>query len=349
MKTAYFLSGIALLFLFISCKPDFDLNAPYQDVPVVYGILNYKDSIHYVKIYKGFQSHGGVSLDAQNPDSIYYYDQITAVLQEYKDNQRTARQPIPLYTTNVFPRDSGFFYYDKDKMIYYTTEPLSKDYVYKIVITHLSGKITEGKTPMVGAFNIVELPQELDMTTKYGKNQFLKFSQATNAADYEIHVNFLYFEVNKKTNKVVYEGKIVKNITPHLGETFKINGNYIEKTFPKTYYSDIAGKLSSNPNVTRYIGTPKKPGICIEIEAWAADTSLCKFLKSNEPTSSFQQVNIIYSNLKTSEGLAFGFFSSRFKAPVITASVGRASEDSLITGSKTRHLGFRYYTEYVPE
>jgi hypothetical protein len=51
---------------------------------VVYGILNYQDSVHYVKIYKGFQTNknSGVYIDAQNPDSIYYKpDELEVMLQ----------------------------------------------------------------------------------------------------------------------------------------------------------------------------------------------------------------------------------------------------------------------------
>ena len=357
MKPNYFLLCLSLFYLFTACKPDFDLNAPYKEVTVVYGILNHQDSIHYIKIYKGYQSHkqGGVFIDAQNPDSIYYYNQINVVLQEFDKDIRTSRKDIPLEITHEFPRDSGIFYYDKERIIYYTKESLSKDYSYKIVITHLlTGKITEGVTQILGngvnpnyGFEIYS-PSNFFSMLGTGES-VVTFYPARDAKDYEIHVNFIYFEVDRKTNQVVNIGKIVRNICPNVGEIWKPNDfGYLSKSFTRVFYDDIAFFLKPNPNVIRYIGTPGSNGTCIEIECWAAGESMTNYLISNQPTSSFVQVGTIYTNLTTSKGLAFGFLSSRVKSPSKRFATNQASEDSLVKGHKTGHLGFRPWVEYKP-
>jgi len=370
MKPTYLLFGICLVYLFTSCKPDFDLNAPYKDVTVVYGVLNHQDSIHYVKIYKGFQSHkeGAVFIDAQKPDSIYYYDRISVVLQEFvirdkppgaatsNDTIRTARADIPLYITHDFPRDSGFFYYDKERIIYYTKEPLSKDYAYKILIKHKqTGKVTEGITRMLGngentyiGFEIYSLSSTFPMLGRGEAS--IAFFPAKYAKDYEFHVNFIYFEVDKKTNQVVRIGKVVKNICPRVGTiwTNEKDRDYCVKKFARTFYDDIATQLKPDPKVVRYIGTPGSNGSCIEVEGWAAGESMTQYLLSNQPTSSFIQVGSVYTNLTASEGLAFGFLSSRIKCPSRRFATNKESEDSLVSGSKTRNLGFRPWSEYKP-
>lgn len=43
----------AFLF-FASCETDFDINADWKDITVVYGALNQNDSIHYIRIQKLF-------------------------------------------------------------------------------------------------------------------------------------------------------------------------------------------------------------------------------------------------------------------------------------------------------
>jgi hypothetical protein len=123
---------------------------------------------------------------------------------------------------------------------------------------------------------------------------------------------------------------------------------YFTKGFPLTFYDDIAKNVKPNPNVTRYMGTPDSNGSCIEIEAWAADTCMVKFILSNKPTSSFVQINTLYTNMETDDDSAFGFFSSRSKSRVLTLTARSPSEDSLVYGSKTRHLGFRPRQEYNP-
>lgn len=335
---------------FNACKPDFNLNAPYKDVPIVYGILNYQDSIHYVKIYKGFQpTQGSAYIDAQNPDSIYYYNDIYVVLQEFKDSlSTTPLRDIPLEITHDFPRDSGFFYYGKEKIIYVAKATLNKKMIYNIKITNkVNGKIIEGRTSLVGDFKIISsIPFEL---TK--KNVSFTFTHALNAKDYELFFNFIYFEVDAKTQEVVKIGKIVKNLCPKIGNTGikeSYNGE-LYKEFPSTLYDDIAEQLKPNSNVIRYVGMPTSGGSCIEVQGWAAGESMIDFLRSNQPTSSFVQINNTYTNLTSSEGTVFGFISSRNQSiGSHLFEISPRSEDSLYFGSKTHHLGFRPWIEYKP-
>jgi len=346
MKYTYFLFAACLLCLFTACEPHFNLNAPRKDVTVVYGILNHQDSIHYVKIYRGFQPHGqnSVWLDAQNPDSIYYNPaHINVVLLEYLDEKRTHRPNIKLEPTHDFPRDTGIFYYGDEKNIYYTKEPIHKGMVYKIVITNLlTGIVTDGQTSIVEDFEIKN--NMIDMTV--AKTAAVAFTKAGYASGYEIHVSFIYFEVDKKTHQVVGSGKITKNITPTLGENFQSDGvGDLRKVFPMTFLDDINAQVKVNPDVIRFVGTPTISS-AFEIEGWAAGESMVKFLLSNQPVGSFTQVNILYTNMKASEdGVAFGFLSSKVKAPTQYFNINDASENKLVR--EYSHLGFRPYVEWI--
>ena len=355
MKHTYLILGICIGCLFTACKPDFDLNATYQDVTVVYGILNYQDSIHYVKIYKGFQSHvqGGVYIDAQNPDSIYYYDKIDVVLQEYNNGKPTQRPNIPLYITHDFPRDVGIFYYDKEKILYYTKEEIKKGYSYKIKITNrITGKVTEGMAPVISDFHIIA-PYQINMASPIIR---LRFEKAPAASDscYEFLTRLHYFEVNR-TNKEVTRGSIEKIIT-NVGEYYEEDKEgYFNKTFSATFYEDLATKLKPNSGVIRYLGFPEggpdDTQAPIHIDGWAAGTSMKNYMLSNKPSSSFVQVNTYYTNMEVTagEGLAYGFFSSIVQSPRQECILKNPiSEDSLVLGSITRHLGFRYRHEYRP-
>jgi hypothetical protein len=39
---------------FTSCETDFELNAEWKDITIVYGILNQNDTAHYIRIQKAF-------------------------------------------------------------------------------------------------------------------------------------------------------------------------------------------------------------------------------------------------------------------------------------------------------
>ena len=191
------------------------------------------------------------------------------------------------------------------------------------------------------------------MTASEGRVEF-SAAPNTTAFSYEIHVNFIYFEVDKKTNQVVKIGKVGKNITPRVGEKMDVDGSgSFFKKFPFTFYEDIAAQLERNDNVVRYIGRPGGTGSCIEVEGWAAGESLLNFLLSNQPTQSFVQINTIYTNVNVTVpvpggNLAFGFLSSRVKSPATMLRISTKSEQELIGGPVTGHLGFKPWTEYKP-
>jgi len=68
----FFTLVLALLFN-NSCSNDFDLNAPWQDIPVVYGLLSKLDTAHYIRVEKAFIDPTTSALElAQRPDSLYY-------------------------------------------------------------------------------------------------------------------------------------------------------------------------------------------------------------------------------------------------------------------------------------
>ena len=352
MKYTYIIFCVCLAYLFTACEPKFDLNAPYKDVTVVYGILNHQDSIHYIKIYKGFQSdkESGVYIDARNPDSIYYKpNELDVRLEEWRDNKRTSRPDIPLMITRNFPRDPGLFYFEDERILYFTKEPILKGMEYKIVIKNkITGKIVKGFTPIVEDFSLIRPAQDYLMV---GGKSFIRFQRAKYAVDYEVHVNFIYFEVDKNTKEVLKTDTIFKNASLRIGEFMGSVNDFFDKEIINTFYDDIAKSVKPNDNVVRYIGLPVdgNNGKCIEVEIWAAGESLMHYLLSNQPTASFVQVNTVYSNLEVeaSNELAFGFLSSRVKTSRIFAT-NAASQDSLVRGSKTGHLGFRPRMEYKP-
>jgi hypothetical protein len=241
------------------------------------------------------------------------------------------------------------FYYKNERILYFTDAPITKGMEYKIVIKNkTTGKTVEGITPIVEDFDPAHNLQSMVMT---GNKAFIRFTRAKHAVDYEIHVNFIYFEVDKKTNEVVKQDTIFKNTTSRIGEFLGNNDEVLGKQIITTFFEDIVKHIKPHNNVVRYIGSPKagNNGSCIQVEIWAAGNSMIQYLISNQATSSFVHVNTLYTNLgaQPSDGMVFGFLSSRVRAARVL-STNPASQDSLIRGSKTGHLGFRPWTEYKP-
>lgn len=70
----FILSSIVLgVFLWQSCSNDLDLTAPWQDIPVVYGIIDITEDTHYIRVQKAFLDPETSAVElAQVSDSIYY-------------------------------------------------------------------------------------------------------------------------------------------------------------------------------------------------------------------------------------------------------------------------------------
>ena len=76
-KLLYFLLLGSML---SSCSNDFEVSAPWKEVPVAYALLSPKDSAHYVRIEKAFLDPNVSALEiAQIADSLYYPENDIAV------------------------------------------------------------------------------------------------------------------------------------------------------------------------------------------------------------------------------------------------------------------------------
>ena len=63
---------IVIIFSLFSCETDFPINAEYQEVPVVYGLLDQSETIQYVRVNKGFLHEGDIQEAVAEQDNLYY-------------------------------------------------------------------------------------------------------------------------------------------------------------------------------------------------------------------------------------------------------------------------------------
>jgi hypothetical protein len=47
---------ILVLLGFVSCDNKLEINAPYREIPVIYGFININDTVQYLRIQKVFQN-----------------------------------------------------------------------------------------------------------------------------------------------------------------------------------------------------------------------------------------------------------------------------------------------------
>ena len=112
-----FISFLSSLILLISCTTDFELNAPYKTIPIVYGLLDQSQDTQFVKINRSFLGYGNnVNYAAIN--DCTEFNHVIAVLEEYNEfgnmiDQDTLRELM------VGGLDPGIFYEDSQKVYFF--------------------------------------------------------------------------------------------------------------------------------------------------------------------------------------------------------------------------------------
>ena len=141
---AFILLGLA------SCKNSLNVQAPYKDVTIVYGLLDQNDPVHYFRINKGFEGNGNAYTMAMQYDSIYYpVGTIQAVLQDSNPTTNTIVNTITLDTSTTIPLGPGTFSYPK-QLLYYTNTTLNPNDYYNLILTNTkTGKKIRGSTSLL--------------------------------------------------------------------------------------------------------------------------------------------------------------------------------------------------------
>ena len=95
MKRNYFFL-LFVAFVFVSCETDFEVNAPWKETAVIYGLLDQTVDTQRVVIYKTFLGQQSAYDMAQEADSFYYAEnELDVFLYGINQNGDTL-QRIPL-------------------------------------------------------------------------------------------------------------------------------------------------------------------------------------------------------------------------------------------------------------
>ena len=113
-------------YLLSSCTTDFELNAEYDEIPVIFGILDQSVDTQFVKINKSFIGGGdNMSYAAINDSSLY--SNVVGRVEEYVDDVLTETFPLEeMWVTNL---DEGIFYTDSQKVYFFVPTSLTKPYL----------------------------------------------------------------------------------------------------------------------------------------------------------------------------------------------------------------------------
>ncbi len=314
MRNTVILFWAFILLLFSSCETDFDVTAEWEDVTIVYGLLNQNDSVHHVKINKAFLGDGNLLEYAAIEDSSAYQTKLNVVLEEHDGDQVT--RSFELDTTRITNKEEGVFYHP-EQIIYTTGEDnkvwLNQNYDYRIRIENPeSGKVITAETPLVKDFDINKplLNSTFYPTLHFPLNDFnreVAWTTAENGKLYQLVVQFNFFEVTPQGDSAI---RSIRWERFPDSRSISTDGNEsLKKVFTNNEFYDWVSDKVPYEDPERESEISKRYTETIDFEITVASETLDTYIEVNKPSNSLIEYTPEFSNIENGLGL----FSSRYQ------------------------------------
>ncbi len=289
---------------FISCEEDFDINAPYQDITVVYGLLDQGEDSVLIKINKAFLGDGNVLEMAKIEDSSEYVNGLTALIEEF--NGTALVRSYELDTITIQNKEDGTFY-NPYQIIYFTPYEPDQDHNYRLTV-YVHGDTITASTNLVNDFSITK-PSAGSKFIQFKPDTegSVEWNSAKNGRRYEVVIRFHYKEVLMDSPDTVYKYMdwalgTKKSVDDDGGDELSIsynNNSFYTIIKDRIPYTDAGQEANVKERYTNSVD------VIIAVAANDFNT----YMEVNEPSNSIVQDKPDYTNITNGIGL----FSSRFK------------------------------------
>ena len=349
MMKRFALIGIAAV-LITGCSTDLDINAPYKEISVVYGLLNQRDSVHLVKVNKAFLGEGDAYAMALVADSNEYRNEDVTYAKVFWINASgTAVDSFPLRDTLITNREPGTFNAPVQRLFTFTTPFvqqlnagrmfLHQDGRYELRL-QVRGNAVSSSTAITNDFTIDAVDQDTTNNsarvnlmnafgTDYGSYEFNWRSRA-NGKRYVVSYRFRYDEVTGtdtvRTAFIQQMGTRVSSNSANIEPMAAVIGG-------EAFFSSLAGFVKSNPN---WGSVDKRIFRGLDFLISVANDDFHTYLTLTEPVSGIIEDRPAYSNI---DG-AFGVWGSRYTKNANGKRLSSTTLQQLTAGQYTGALRF---------
>ena len=334
--------------IFSSCSTDFELNAPYEIVPVVYGLLDQSKDTQFVKINRSFLGYGN-NVDYAAINDCTHFENVVAVLEEYNEfgnliDHDTLKE---FMVGNLQP---GIFYEDSQKIYYLETDndSLKEENTYHLKVSVPDkGLNFDAETDLIkgswlnfkfqtilylagSGFKVADV--DLATTEDGYLEQTLRWTTAERGKRYELMLRLHYTEVyNDLTEQEKY-------LEWNLGRQISVSSSGGEEMFKDvsggSFFNFVETQLQNYENedqvMKRVLGMD-----AVEIILTAGNEDLNTYMQVNEPVTGIVTERPIFTNVNN----GIGIFASKYSTKVSTF-LSDGSMLEICAGQKTS--GFKF-------
>lgn len=339
----YFLlaASAAILFLTPSCEDDFNLYADYDDLSVVYGLLDPNVELHQIKVTRLFQGEDDANVLAQDRElSEYGPEDITVEILEIKPNLIDTSRRWTLDRETITDKDTGVFY-GPNQTIYEFSATLKPDHTYMFQATKTDGEKVTAITPLIDRGNApIFNPQQIQLWSNLSGMPLMGLEEVNEKIDIlllsAINAKVYDLEIEFSWRDELVDGSLseIQSISFPVGLT-RLNNvpedetdkeEFAIRMIPTDFYSEIGRlvpEVADSPGVIRRIPEEKPVKFRLRLGGEALDT----YMLVNEPSNTINEDKPAYTNIEN----GIGVFSTRM-LETTTVFLSKKSMDELTQG-----------------
>ncbi|MBL7964706.1 MAG: hypothetical protein JNM31_12785 [Flavobacteriales bacterium] len=333
------LGALLLITVFsLGCSTDLEINAPYRNITVVYGLLGQKDADnndvtrHWVKINRAFLGEGDALVFASIPDSTEFTDEQLELAQVEEYQGSTLTNTYTLMDTILNDRVPGVFNYPVHK-IYFFNASLNPDRTYRVVVK-ARGETTIANTNVVKDFQVNNTDGNVNvainlMGTTPGTYGFfeLNWSTGPNGKRYDTYYRCRYAEVRGTDTT---ERSLTRLMAVRVATGTNGNESMASQILGEDFYKSLAIDVTDDPTITKRIFWG------IDLLFQVANEDFHTYLQLASPITSIVEDRPQFTNVQNGQGLV----ASRLFKTIKGKKLNGASLQELTAGQHTGGLLF---------
>lgn len=334
MRSLYVVLSILIAITF-ACDDDFILYGEWENITVVYGLLDPADSMQRIIISKTFQNPDISSDDAEFYDSVYYNTELNVQLFEYEiidtlisaydssNWKRTNREPIVFKLESI---DNYSIYFSEEKL-----KELNK-YILEIEVPGKAEKVS-AQTILIGKFKVT---RPIDYQIGYNSPIYMEsyvrpytvtWESGKYGRMYELTMQFNYDEIyNGDTLGSAIQFKYPTNIVDEV----KLPGDnrvteMRQRVGGENFFEAVADSIAVDSLI-------KRKAKSFDFFFYIGDNDLFRYVSTYKNRKNVA----LYTNIHNGIGL----LASKYTFIVPGKFVSDETKDSLAYGKYTKALNF---------
>jgi hypothetical protein len=297
---------ISIISLFLgSCSNDLEINAPWKDVTVVFGLLNIDSTTHYIRISKAFLGEGDAIQFASQFDSIYYNPDLLDV-KVYRVYNDEVKDSFLCSVVTDIAKDPGIF--SNPSQILYSFDAVltgaeKENSIYRLEVKSTkTGNIATAETKLVKpvAFSkptpITNVPASALIDLDPTKSTAIEWRTVENGKMYELFLRFKYREFNFLDSSYIGSKVVEINLGRNTYDNSSVGDLKRISIENATIFQAIHATIPVQSSVFRMADS-------LQFQINVAADDMTTYLNVNQPSNTISQERPQYTNVTNGIGL----------------------------------------------